>query len=368
MYTKKQVSRVLMERRMQKILDKLVKSLQVDTDILDANGMVVASSDKARIGHLGNIAEGLADEDDKAIFIDSYKTYMKFTVDKLTYILVMEGTNRVIRNYCLLMVSLLETQLENSVRKLDKEEVMRRILLDQLGELELRELVQDYKLELGLPRCVYVIRTRGIEADQVYQMLQKAFPGSNEDMLILIDGMTVSLVKAVSMETEEEELMQLAESIDRSILSQTSVKACIGVGGIKENFFRLQESYEEASKAIEVGKVYNAHNRIYMYSSLLLERFLHEVPLHLCERYSKGLFVKEYKKLLTGEMLETIDKFFENSLNLSETARQLFIHRNTLVYRLDKIQKVMGLDLRNFHHAVTFKIMMMLRDRYTWEV
>ena len=80
------------------------------------------------------------------------------------------------------------------------------------------------------------------------------------------------------------------------------------------------------------------------------------------------MFVKEYKKLLTEEMLVTIDKFFENSLNLSETARQLFIHRNTLVYRLDKIQKVMGLDLRNFHHAVTFKIMMMLMDRYTWEV
>ena len=149
---------MLMERRMQKILDRLVKSLQVEIDVLDANGMIVASSDKARIGHLGNIAEGLADEDDKAIFIDSYKTYMKFTVDKLTYILVMEGTNRVIRNYCLLMVSLLETQLENSVRKLDKEEVMRRILLDQLGELELRELVQDYKLELGLPRCVIIRR------------------------------------------------------------------------------------------------------------------------------------------------------------------------------------------------------------------
>ena len=105
-----------------------------------------------------------------------------------------------------------------------------------------------------------------------------------------------------------------------------------------------------------------------MYSTLLLERFLSEVPLNLCERYSKVLFVKEYKKLLTDEMITTIEKFFEHSLNLSETARQLFIHRNTLVYRLDKIQKVMGLDLRNFHDAVTFKIMMMLMDRYTWEV
>jgi len=353
---------------MQKLLDKLVKSLQVDTDILDANGMVVASSNMSRVGHMGNIAKGLAEEDDNAIFIDSNRTYMKFTADKLTYFLTMEGTNREIRNYCLLMVSLIEAQLKNSVQKLDMEEVMRRILLDQLGELELRELVQDYKLELGLPRCVYIIRTRGIEADQVYQMLLNAFPRDKGDILILVDGMTVALVKEVSMETEDQEIIQLAEAIDESIHNETSVKACIGIGRIKENLFKLQASYDEASKAIEVGKVYNASNRIYMYSSLLLERFLHEIPLHLCEQYSKSLFIKEYKKLLSEEMLVTIDKFFENSLNLSETARQLFIHRNTLVYRLDKIQKVMGLDLRNFHDAVTFKIMMMLMDRYTWEV
>jgi carbohydrate diacid regulator len=146
-----------------------------------------------------------------------------------------------------------------------------------------------------------------------------------------------------------------------------SIKAYIGIGGVKENLFQLQESYGEATKAIEVGKIYNTSNRIYMYSFLLLERFLYEVPLNLCERFSKILFAKEYKKVLSDEMIATIEKFFENSLNLSETARQLFIHRNTLVYRLDKIQRIMGLDLRNFHDAVTFKIMMMLMDRYTWE-
>jgi len=359
---------MLVEKRIQKLLDKLIKSIQVDTDILDANGMVVASSDKTRIGNLRSIAKELAEENDKAIFIDSNRTYMKFTVDNITYFLSMEGSNRETRNYCLLMVSLFEAQLQNSTQKLDKEEIIRRILINQLGDLELREMVHDYKLELGLPRCVYIIRTKGIEADHVYKMLQKAFLNNREDFLILVDGMTVALVKAVSMDMEEEELMQLAAAIDESIHNETTIKAYIGIGEIKDNLFRIHESYDEAAKAIEVGRVYNSSNRIYMYSSLLLERFLHEVPLHLCERYSKVLFVKEYKKLLSEEMLETIEKFFENNLNLSETARQLFIHRNTLVYRLDKIQKVMGLDLRNFHHAVTFKIMMMLMDRYTWEV
>jgi carbohydrate diacid regulator len=360
---------MLTEKRMQKILDKLVKSIQVETDILDANGTIVASSDKSRIGDTDFIVKGFVEEDDKALFIDNDRTFMKFTVEKtLVYFLSMVGTNRVTRNYCLLTVSLIEAFLKNMVQKMDKEEVMRRILLDQLGELEMQELVRDYKLELGLPRCVYIIRTMGMEADNVYQMLLKAFPRNQGDVLVLVDSMTVSLVKAVTSEMDEDDIEQLAAAVDETIQNETSVKSYIGIGGVKENLFQLRDSYVEATKAIEVGRVYNTSNRIYMYSTLLLERFLHEVPLNLCERYSKFLFAKEYKKLLSEEMVTTIDKFFENSLNLSETSRQLFIHRNTLVYRLDKIQKVMGLDLRNFHDAVTFKIMMMLMDRYTWEV
>lgn len=360
---------MLTEKRMQKILDKLVKSIQVDTDILDANGTIIASSDKSRIGEVDPIVKGFVEEDDKALFIDNDRTFMKFTVEKtLVYFLSMVGTNRVTRNYCLLTVSLIDAFLKNMVQKMDKEEVMRRILLDQLGELEMQELVRDYKLELGLPRCVYIIRTMGMEADNVYQLLIKAFPRNQGDVLVLVDSMTVSLVKAVTSEMDEDDIAQLAAAVDETIQNETSVKSYIGIGGVKENLFQLRDSYVEATKAIEVGRIYNTSNRIYMYSTLLLERFLHEVPLNLCERYSKFLFSKEYKKLLSEEMVTTIDKFFENSLNLSETSRQLFIHRNTLVYRLDKIQKVMGLDLRNFHDAVTFKIMMMLMDRYTWEV
>jgi len=359
---------MLVEKRMQKILDKLVKSIQVETDILDINGMIVASSDKSRIGETNFIVKGFVEEEDKAIFIDDNRTFMKFTVDKtLVYFLSMEGTNRVVRNYCLLMVSLMESYLKNMLQKLDKEEVMRRILLNQLGELELQEVVRDYKLELGLPRCVYIIRTEGMEADNVYHMLLKAFPRNHGDILVLVDGMTVSLVKAVPKEMDEDDLMQLAAAMDESIQNETSNKPYIGIGKVKENLFQLQESYDEATKAIEVGKIYNTSNRVYMYNTLLLERFLYEVPVNLCETYSKILFTKEYKKLLSDEMIRTINKFFENSLNLSETARQLFIHRNTLVYRLDKVQRIMGLDLRNFHDAVTFKIMMMLMDRYTWE-
>ncbi len=355
---------MLTEKRMQKVLDKLIKSIQVETDILDIHGMIVASSEKARLGQSEPNVRDFLKEAEKSIFIDAGKTYMRFHVDKsLIFFLSMEGTNRVTRNYCLLTVSLIEVYLKSMLQKIDKEEIMRRILLNQLGEMEFQEMVRDYKLELGLTRCVFLVKTTGMDADSVYQILVKAFPRNQGDTLVLVDGMTVALIKAITDEMEDDELYQLAAAMEETILNEISIKAYIGIGTLKDNIFQLKESYSEAVRAIEVGKVYNSNHRIYLYDVLLLERFLFEVPLELCEVFSKNVFAKEFKKVLNEEMLATIEKFFENSLNLSETARQLFIHRNTLVYRLDKIQKVMRLDLRNFHDAVTFKIMTMLMER-----
>jgi len=122
----------------------------------------------------------------------------------------------------------------------------------------------------------------------------------------------------------------------------------------------LGQSYREARKAIDVGRVYRADSYVFVYRNLLLERFLSDVPADMAARYNAALFNRKSMRLLNDEMIVTIEKFFENNLNLSETARQLYIHRNTLVYRLDKVQRVLGLDLRLFEDAVTFKLMMLL--------
>jgi len=358
---------MLTERRMQKIIDQLVKSIKIDIDILDSHSMIVASSDKSRVGEIGPNVKNFT-EDEDTVFIDNNRTYMKFTVGKnLAYFLSVEGSNRVAHNYCTLIASLLDVYLRSNIKKLDKQEVMRRILLSQLRDLDLHELVRDYKLDLGMPRCVFLIKASGMEADSIYQTLLSVFPKSEGDILVQIDGMTVCLVKSITEDLDSEELGQMAAAMEETIMDEGLHKVYIGIGNIKNNLLKLGESYNEAENAIEVGRLFSVNNRIYQYDSLLLERFLHQIPLDLCERYSKALFTKEYKKLLSDEMILTIDKFFENSLNLSETARQLFIHRNTLVYRLDKVQKIMGLDLRNFHDAVTFKIMIMLMDRYMQE-
>jgi len=352
---------MLTEQRMQKVLDRVAHNIQVTTDIVDPAGMIVASSDRERVGQAEPAVRDYDTINGRLTFVHNGRTYLKFSVDKtIAYFIAMDGVSKVTRNYCMLIASIIELYLKSNIQKLNREEVVRRIILDQVSDLELQELAREYKLEPNVARCVLVIRTASMEAEQVYKLLLKVFPKSQGDILILFDSRTVILVKRVFDEMDEDELEQMAAAMEETILNETTVKICIGIGRTKPSIFQLRESYLEAMQAIEVGLMYDVTGRIYRYDSLLLERFLHEIPLQISQKYCEAIFNEEARKVLNEEMITTINKFFENNLNLSETARQLYIHRNTLVYRLDKIQRALGLDLRNFHDAVTFKIMMML--------
>ncbi|MFY9176708.1 MAG: helix-turn-helix domain-containing protein [Caldicoprobacterales bacterium] len=349
------------EKRMQKILDKIAKTIQVETDVVNFDGIIVASSDKSRIGNRENFIKTRVAAEKKNRFIFSGRTYIKFNVNfNHAYYLSMAGTGRVIRNYCILVISLIELYLKSTTQRMDREDIICAAMLGQISDLEFQEAVRAHNIDPVTPRCVFVIMTEGMEAAEIYRVMLNVFPKNMGDFLVLIDSQTVGLVKTVMDEMEEEELIQLGAAIEDTILSETSVKSYIGIGQVKNSIYDIRKSYKEAIIAMDIGRTYEPNNRIFFYESLLLERFLSEVPMNISERYYKHIFNGEFDRLLNDEMIITIEKFFENNLNLSETSRQLYIHRNTLVYRLDKIQKALGLDLRNFHDAVTFKIMMML--------
>ena len=176
------------------------------------------------------------------------------------------------------------------------------------------------------------------------------------DMVVEMDRHTVLLIKQLDEEqTEYDEMEQLGEAIQNTFFSETSKNVYVGIGEPKQDLIQLSESYREARKAIDVGRTYRADENVFVYRKLMLERFLADVPAEMCTKYHRMMFNRKTMRLFNEEMLNTIEKVFENSLNLSETARQIFIHRNTLVYRLDKVQRLIGLDLRAFDDAVTFK-------------
>ena len=198
------------------------------------------------------------------------------------------------------------------------------------------------------------------ESDTAFAQLEELVPRANGDLLIEMDRHTVVLLKSMEQVESFEELYQLAEAIDQMLMDELGHSSIVGIGEPKHLLSELGESYRESRRAIEVGRTFCTDKHIFVYRGLVLERFLMDIPRDLGQRYHSILFNRRTARLFNEEMLHTIEMFFTKDLNLSDTARQLYIHRNTLVYRLDKVQRQTGLDLRKFDDAVTFKMMLLL--------
>jgi hypothetical protein len=158
-----------------------------------------------------------------------------------------------------------------------------------------------------------------------------------------------------------EDLEKIAQQIEETLKNELFVKTVIGIGTIAEHLRSLADAYKEAQTAIDVGKVFDTEKSIINYENLGIGRLIYQLPTTLCEIFLSEVFKKNSIDSLDQETLFTINKFFENNLNVSETSRKLFVHRNTLVYRLEKIKKLTGLDLREFDHAIIFKVALMVR-------
>ena len=240
-------------------------------------------------------------------------------------------------------------------------DVYRRALRGELSGSELEALSHEHQLPSDLERCVLVFHIVQTDNERAYELLKDITPLQEKDVLIDMDRHTVVLIKDISEESDMDELAQFAQALQETLMGETAHQMTIGIGRMRHTMDELRESYMEARRAIEVGRNFKPDDSIYAYSRLILERFLMELPQDISAYYHSLLFNRKNQRLFNEEMLYTIDMFFKKDLNLSDTARQLYIHRNTLVYRLDKVQKQIGLDLRSFEDAVTFKILMELK-------
>jgi len=240
-------------------------------------------------------------------------------------------------------------------------DVYRRALRGELSGSELEALCHEHQLPDDLKRCVMVFHIVQTDSERAYDLLRDITPMQEKDVLIDMDKHSVVLLKDVSDDDSVEELTQFAQALQETLMGETAHQMTVGIGRSRHMMDEMRESYAEARRAIEVGRSFKPEESIFVFSRLILERFLMELPQDISAYYHSLLFNRKNQRLFNEEMLYTIDMFFKKDLNLSDTARQLYIHRNTLVYRLDKVQKQTGLDLRSFEDAVTFKILMELK-------
>ena len=236
-----------------------------------------------------------------------------------------------------------------------------RMLQNDLSVAELDAVISEYRIPDEMPRCVLLLHMMQVQGNNARDILNEVLPISLNDVLIAMDTHTAALIKCTSGIEDIEDLHQLANAMQETVLSETGLPVTIGIGQATKRASELHQSYRQARRAIEIGRIYRQSETVHIYSSLLLERFLSDIPPETAEHYHSLLFNRSTSRLFSEEILSTVEMFFRKDLNLSDTARQLYIHRNTLVYRLDKVQRQIGLDLRKFDDAVTFKMLMEMK-------
>ena len=258
-----------------------------------------------------------------------------------------------------MLIAALDHSGEN--RTESSSDVYCRALRGDLMGSELEALSHEHQLPQEMDRTVMLFHIVQTENECAYDLLRDITPVQDKDVLLNMDRHTVVLIKEMTDVETIDDLHQFAQALQETLMGETAHQMTVGIGKMRRTIDELRDSYNEARRAIEVGRIFKPEESIYIYSRLILERFLMELPQDISAYYHGLLFNRKNQRLFNEEMLYTIEMFFKKDLNLSDTARQLYIHRNTLVYRLDKVQRQTGLDLRSFDDAITFKILMELK-------
>ncbi len=348
-------------RLFQGVLQQMHDIINCEIGVIDCDALVIACSDSSRIGYTNEFISLDLNETYDYFIRDGY-TYMPFgPKPKNEYYAFVEGTDETAYKY----VSLLSVALSNLQQfydeKYDRNNFVKNVVLDNIlpGDIQLK--ARELHFNSSVTRVVFLIRIVASNDVSAFDVIQNLFPDKSKDFVFTISETNIVLIKEVRPNIESGDLEKLAFSIADTLLSEFYTRVNIGVGTVVDNVRNLAVSFREAQIALEVGKVFDTDKSIISYENLGIARLIYHLPTNLCETFLKEVFKKGSIESLDQETLFTIQKFFENNLNVSETSRKLFVHRNTLVYRLEKIKKLTGLDLREFDHAIIFKIALMVK-------
>ena len=333
--------------------------------VIDDNGIVVASSELSKIGESKQrIREELAYSSDSMVF-DGYTYRYINSVGKNEYIAFVEGDDL----HASKMSQLLAIALGNIKtlydEKYDKVSFIKNIILDNILPSDIYIKSNELHLTNDDDRAVMFVKFSTVPAEPPYEIVQKLVEDTSKDYVISISEQDIVIVKTLAKNTTVEDLEKYATQMINKISAEYGVKVSVGISSAVENLKDLARAHKEARMSLEVGKVFDIEKPVMSYDNLGIGRLIYQLPTTLCEIFLGEVFKKGSLESLDRETLMTVQSFFENNLNVSETSRKLFVHRNTLVYRLEKIRKLTGLDLREFDHAVTFRVALMVKKYLT---
>ena len=331
--------------------------------VIDNEGVVISCSDSSLIGEKWPEAVIRLSSAPDSVVVTEKKTFKPLISWSayFDYAVFAEGEDDAAKSVCVMAAIALNGAKTSYEEKHDKGTFVKNIITDNIlpGDVYIR--AKELHFATDVQRVVFLVRQVGHADVSVIDLLHGMFNDKQQDFVLSINETDVAIVKQVSLDADESELCTIAEKIEEKLRAELFVKCVIGIGTVASHLRELADSYKEAQVAIEVGKVFDTEKSIINYDNLGIGRLIYQLPTTLCEIFLSEVFKKNSIDSLDQETLFTINKFFENNLNVSETSRKLFVHRNTLVYRLEKIKKLTGLDLREFDHAIVFKVALMVK-------
>ena len=340
-------------------IEELKAITRVDLCILDLEGNVVASTFELNDLSLNLITEFAESPADSQV-IGTHHLLKILDEGELLYVLDARGAGE--DTYMIGKVAV--SQLQNLViaykERFDRNNFFQNLLLDNMLLVDIYNRAKKLHIEVSVPRAVFLIETGDDKENPAAELLNGMFSSQIGDYITAVDESNVILIKALSPDEGYAGLERIAYTIVDMMNMEAMMNVRVSYGTIVEELKEVSKSYKEAKMALDVGKIFYEEKKVTAYGNLGIGRLIYQLPVNLCRIFIDEIFGSNVPDDLDDETLTTINKFFENNLNVSETSRQLFVHRNTLVYRIEKLAKSTGLDIRTFDDALTFKIALMV--------
>ncbi len=344
---------------LQSTIEGLKGITRIDLCVMDTEGKTLATTINNADDYENAVLNFVESPADSQV-LQGYQFFKVFDEHQLEYVILAKGDS----DDVYMVGKIASFQIQNLLvaykERYDKDNFIKNLLLDNLLLVDIYNRAKKLHIETDVRRVVFIIETKNEKDINALETVRGLFSGKTKDFITAVDEKNIILVKELKPNETYDDMNKTAKIILDMLNTEAMTKVHVAFGTIVNEIKDVSRSYKEAKMALDVGKIFYSDRNVMAYSNLGIGRLIYQLPMPLCKMFIKEIFDGKSPDEFDEETLTTINKFFENNLNVSETSRQLYIHRNTLVYRLDKLQKSTNLDLRVFEDAITFKIALMV--------